>query len=117
MMFHQHTFNQAKIKITFAAALAFYIALLGLFGCKKDSPSEPDHQLNESAQDRSEINPTVTHGMLHFNAHGDFNAFIQSLKNKEADTTEIRNAYTALGVDVKAEYLPNLTDSPVCLRV
>ncbi|MDO8366322.1 MAG: hypothetical protein Q7T20_05950 [Saprospiraceae bacterium] len=34
---------------------------------------------------------------------------------KEADTAQVRSAYTSLGINVNAEYLPNLTDYPICL--
>jgi hypothetical protein len=115
MIFHQNAFDKAKIKITLTAALGFLVALLGFFGCKKDIGQEPDNPLNAAVQDRSEVAPTVTNGMLHFVSFADLEAFTKSLQDKESDSVQVRSAYIALGVDVNAEYLPNLTDYPVCL--
>lgn len=116
MMFHQQAFTRAQIKITFAATWACIFSLTGSLGCKKDIGQDPTNNLLHAAiQERSEINPTVTNGMLHFDSFADLVAFTQSLQNKEADTAMIRSAYTALGINVDAETLPNLTDHPVCL--
>lgn len=112
-MFYLQNFN--KIKITFAAALAFFIALLSLLGCKKDIGQSPDNQFNAVVHDRSETHPTVINGMLHFDSFSELESFIQSLQYEESDSLLVRNAYVALGVDVNAEYLPNLTDYPLCL--
>lgn len=112
-MFHQQISNKAKVKIALAPILAFLVMFIGLLACKKEIGQEFDNPL--TPQNRSELTPTVINGMLHFNTFEDFEAFIQSLQDKESDTVQVRNAYMALGVDVYAEYLPNLTDYPVCL--
>lgn len=114
-MSHQHVFYKAKIKITLAIALTFIIALLGFWGCKKDLLQEATVQSNTAVHERSETNPTVINGMLHFNSFADLEAFTNSLEDKEADTTQVRSAYMTLGIDVNAETIPNLTDNPVCL--
>ena len=53
--------------------------------------------------------------MLHFESFGELSAFTTSLESKEADIAQLSSAYTALGINVNAETLPNLTDHPVCL--
>lgn len=113
-MFQQKAFFKAKFKTTFTAVLALFIALFGIFGCKKDIGQEHDTKLNAVAYERSETDPTVTNGMLHFNSFAELEAFTKSLQDKESDLEQVRNAYITLGVDVNAEYLPNLTDYPVC---
>ena len=84
-------------------------------GCKKEIGQLPESQSDAAVMDRTEVTPTVTNGMLHFNSFADLAAFTQSLQNKEADTAQVRSAYTTLGINVNAEYLPNLTDYPICL--
>ena len=114
-MFQQQISNKAKIKIAFAPILAILMMFVGLLACKKDIGQELDNPFNASAQNRTDVSPTVINGMLHFSTFGNFEAFIKSLQDKESDSLLVRNAYTALGVDVNAEFLPNLTDYPVCL--
>ena len=116
MRFHQKAFYKAKIKIAFAGIFLCLFFFAGIIGCKKDLGQDPDQPFNAAAQDRNEVaNPTVTHRMLHFNSFADLAAFTHSLQDKEADTAQVRSAYTALGINVNAETFPNLTDYPVCL--
>ncbi len=113
MIFNQQALNKAKIKIAFSGILCCIFFSAVLTSCKKELEQNQDGLT--IAQDRSEVTPTITHGMLHFNSFADLTSFTQSLQNKEADTAQVRSAYLALGVDVNAEYLPNLTDYPICL--
>jgi len=106
--------HNAKNKIFFAVIFVFLFALLGFFSCKKDIGHESDN-LIVAAQDRSDVIPTVTHGMLHFDSFADLEVFTNSLQEKESDTLQVRNAYSNLGINVNADTLPNLTDYPVCL--
>lgn len=116
MMFNQQAFNKAKIKTVLAGIFVCLLFCAGMVGCKKEIGQQPDNPLNTAVQDRSEeVNPTVTHGMLHFDSFGKLADFTASLENKEADTTQVKNAYAALGINVNAETIPNLTDHPVCL--
>lgn len=113
--------NQVFTKATNKNVLTDIILSLFIFvcftGCKKDLSQEPDSPFSNTIQNRSEeSNPTVTHQMLHFNSFADMSAFIQVLKTREADTAQVRIAYTALGINVNAETFPNLTDYPICLR-
>lgn len=106
-----------KLPITaFSGILVLLLFLTGIVSCRKELETESKTTGKTAIQDRSEeSNPTVTHGMLHFDTHGKLKEFIQALKSKEADSVQVKNAYTALGVNVNAEFLPNLTDHPVCL--
>jgi len=115
MIFHQNAFKKAKTKITFSVTLGAFVALIIFFGCKKDIGQEPDNQFNATVYERSETDPTVTNGMLCFGSFAELDAFTKSLQDKDSDSEQVRNAYVALGVDVNAEYLPNLTDYPVSL--
>jgi hypothetical protein len=56
-------------------------------------------------------------GMLHFNTYADFEGYIENLEELENDTNQVITAYTQLGVDLTEEFLPNLTDYPVALRI
>ncbi|MFM9949009.1 MAG: hypothetical protein ACKV1O_13800 [Saprospiraceae bacterium] len=94
--------------------LFFLLCLSSLMGCQKDGeivplPPSPEIQFRTGEQ------PSVMHNMLSFESFPQLRAFTQSLEEQEADVELVRNAYTALGVDVDAETLPNLTDHPVCL--
>jgi len=115
MIFNQQALNKAKIKIAFSGILCCFFFLSGMTGCKKEIGQLPESQSDAAVMDRTEVTPTVTNGMLHFNSFADLAAFTQSLQNKEADTAQVRSAYTTLGINVNAEYLPNLTDYPICL--
>jgi hypothetical protein len=70
---------------------------------------------NPKATIRTEQPITVTNGMLEFPNYHFFEGFTNQLKTDEQDINLLSNAYTQLGVDVTQEYLPNLTDNPVCL--
>ena len=115
MMFNQQALNKAKVKIAFSGILSCLFFFASMTGCKKEIGQQPESPFDSSVLDRTEVTPTVTHGMLHFDSFADLSAFTQSLQVKEADTAQVRSAYIALGVDVNAEYLPNLTDYPICL--
>jgi hypothetical protein len=115
MIFYQPALDNAKTQNILAIFFFFLFICTGLMSCKKEIEPNNDGLYHTSAEDRSETTPTVTHGMLHFESFTDLEAFTQLLQDKEADTAQVRSAYVALGVDVNAEYLPNLTDYPVCL--
>ncbi len=115
MIFNQQALNKARIKIAFSGILSCIFFFAGMTGCKKEIGQFPESLSNVSVLDRSEVTPTVTNGMLHFDSFADLSAFTISLKAKEADTAQVRSAYTSLGINVNAEYLPNLTDYPICL--
>ncbi len=115
MIFNQQALNKARIKIAFSGILSCLFFFAGMTGCKKEIGQFPESLSNASVLDRGEVTPTVTHGMLHFDSFADLSAFTMSLEAKEADTAQVRSAYTSLGINVNAEYLPNLTDYPVCL--
>jgi hypothetical protein len=53
--------------------------------------------------------PTVTGGMLHFDSHEKFDAFVKMLERKESDRAHIKSAYSKLGIDTESETIPNLT--------
>ncbi len=94
------------------------LCLLGfsvLTGCQKDKEANAPIQSSSEIHLRSENLPYVTHGMLHFESFSELTAFTQSLESQEADLELVRNAFTALGIDVDAETIPNLTDHPICL--
>ena len=112
---HQPTIIKEAFRNVSAATLLFLFVLFGFFSCKKDIGLDPDNPFNAAAHDRTEGDPTVTHSMLHFDSFADLSAFTQSLQDKEADTTQVRSAYTTLGINVNDETIPNLTDYPVCL--
>lgn len=116
-MFHHQAFSKAKTKIAYAGIFICLLFLTGIIGCRKDSTDPTITQsLPNSAQDRSGYaTPTVTHGMLHFDSFEQLSNFTKSLQAKEEDTTLVKSAYTALGIDVNAETIPNLTDHPICL--
>lgn len=116
-MFHHQAFSKAKIKIAFAGIFFCLLFLAGIIGCRKDSTEAAVTQsLPISPQDRSgDVTPTVTHGMLHFDSFEQLSNFTKSLETKEEDSTLVKNAYTALGINVNAETIPNLTDYPICL--
>lgn len=61
--------------------------------------------------------PSVINGMLHFDTYADFQAYIANLEVLESDTNQVKTAYIQLGVDLTQEFLPNLTDYPVSLRM
>jgi hypothetical protein len=115
MMINQPYFHLVKLKINLAFVFVLLVSLFGFFGCTKDIEKESINPFNVNSFERKESNPTVTNGMLHFNSFSDLEALIQSLQDKESDSILIREAYIELGVDVNAEYLPNLTDYPICL--
>lgn len=94
--------------------LYYFLTLILITGCAKEALFELN-QAN-SLELRSGVTPTVANGMLHFNTFGDFETFIQDLETQELDTLNLKNAYTALGIDVTADSIPNLTDHPVCLQ-
>lgn len=110
-MFHHRAFFKAAINLMLVCVLV----ISGLTGCRKDGANESLSPLNLTAHSRSGDLPAVTHGMLHFNSFPQLMAFTQSLEAQEADTTLVKNAYAALGIDVTAETIPNLTDHPICL--
>ncbi|MEO0273388.1 MAG: hypothetical protein ABIM30_09980 [candidate division WOR-3 bacterium] len=114
MMFQLRVFQKARIQSTHVALFLFLLAITSFLGCRKEIVEGQEDLLNY-VQYRNETTPTLTHGMLHFDSFADLNEFVKSLQDKEADTAQVRSAYIALGVDVNAEYLPNLTDYPICL--
>lgn len=114
-MFHQQALNKAKIKTVFAGIFVCLLFFSGMISCRKETGQQPGDPFNTTVSDRSETNPTVTNGMLYFDSFSDLETFTKSLQDKESDSVQVRSAYIALGVDVNAEYLPNLTDFPVCL--
>lgn len=107
--------HQANIKTVLATIIAVTFALLGIVGCKKDALPNIKSNSTVFVSERSALTPTVINGMLYFESFADLQAFIKSLEDKETDTLQVRSAYEALGVDVNAETLPNITDHPICL--
>jgi hypothetical protein len=61
--------------------------------------------------------PSVINGMLHFDTYSDFQTYIANLEALENDSNQVKTAYIQLGVDLTQEFLPNLTDYPVSLRL
>jgi hypothetical protein len=89
------------------------LLLAALTGCNKDSVVSSTKSSSMFAQDRT--NPTVTHEMLTFTSFEELASFTTALQDKEQDTTEVKNAYATLGININADTIPNLTDHPVCL--
>jgi hypothetical protein len=117
MMFHHKTFKKAKIKFAFACILLCLCFFVGHIGCKKDSSTEYAKAWPTTVQGRTENpNPTSVHGMLHFESFHQLTAFTKSLQEKETDISLVQNAYSALGINVNDEIIPNLTDNPICLN-
>jgi hypothetical protein len=118
-MFYQQAFLRAKIKITSIAILSCLFIYVGIVGCRKENGNESIGTLLRSTIDRGgdESNPIVTNGMLYFESFEKFNAFIKSLKDNESDSSQVKQAYISLGINVDAESIPNLTDNPICLKM
>ena len=78
MMFNQQALNKAKVKIAFSGILSCLFFFAGMTGCKKEIGQLPESLSNAAVLDRSEVTPTVTHSMLHFDSFADLSAFTQS---------------------------------------
>jgi hypothetical protein len=115
MIFKLNAFDKAKTQVTLTATLVFVAALTGFLACKKDIGQDTENARNVAVQDRSDAVPSAINGILQFSSFADLQTFAKSLQDREADTAQVRAAYTSLGVNVNAETLPNLTDHPVCL--
>lgn len=104
-----------KINKITSIALLYLLTLTALSGCKKEATQVVDSSQPHEVKDRSEINPAVVNGMLHFDSFAELSSFTVSLQKGESDVEQVRKAYIKLGIDVNAETIPNLTDYPICL--
>ena len=103
-----------KLKLLFAG-LFFVILTLGTYSCSKDDSGQ-SNTAPVLTKNRSSL-PSVINGMLHFDSYTDFKQYIEQIEDLEGDSSQVASAYIDLGVDITQEFLPNLTDYPVALRM
>ncbi len=98
--------------------LVLLLAVVFIYSCAKDD-TKSDQNSHFTTESRNSLSAasTVINGMLHFNTYADFEGYIENLEGLENDTNQVIAAYTQLGVDLTQEFLPNLTDYPVALRI
>ena len=97
-----------KNKFILSVLLAFTVLILS---CSRDE--DQNGILQTDLQTRTST-PSTINGMLSFPAFLDFENFVTNLKNQEQDSTKVRNAFAALGIDLNIEQTTNITDYPVC---
>ncbi len=97
-----------KNKFIFYFLVGFSLLVLS---CSKDD--NQNSVLNQGLQTRTST-PSTINGMLSFSTFNDFEDFVENLKSQEQDSTTVRNAFTALGIDLNEEQTTNITDYPVC---
>lgn len=101
-----------KSKVLLSIVMGLAILILVSSCLKEDSKIGQ----NSSLELRNTV-PYVINGMLHFDNYSDFELYIQNLEELENDSNQVKMAYAHLGVDLTQEFLPNLTDHPVALRM
>jgi hypothetical protein len=97
------------------ATFVVAVVTIGIHSCAKDEIK--NEQSNHFTLENRTALPSVINGMLHSETYADFQAYITNLEELENDTNQVKTAYTQLGVDLTQEFLPNLTDYPVSLRM
>ncbi len=97
-----------KNKFIFSVLLAFTVLILS---CSREE--NQNGNLQQGLQTRTST-PSIINGMLSFLTYQDFQDFVENLKNQEQDSTTVRNAFTALGIDLNVEQTTNITDYPIC---
>lgn len=83
--------------------------------CQKDDGKSDNLTMPEKLSVRQSL-PSVINGMLHFDTYADFITFQNELKQIESDVNELKHAYEFFNIDLNSEFIPNLTDHPVCLK-
>ncbi len=98
--------------------LFFLIATLFIYSCTKDYQGElhdPKSNGDNLISLRSSSLPSLINEMLHFDSYSEFENFIKELETLEQDSTNSKDAYASLGIDLNSDSIPNLTDNPICL--
>jgi hypothetical protein len=104
---------QTKFKIR--VLFSILAVLTCIVACRKDLGTNDVQTHAIATTDRTDILPTVDHGMLKFTSYRAADDYTKSLQLQEQNPEVVRNAYIQLGVSINDSTSINLTDHPVCL--